>query len=355
MKPIVFALPGNEVLAKSIANAIQADIGETVIRQFPDGETYVRVLSDVKNRKTIMVCTLAHPDEKLLPLYFLSKTLKSLGADCTCLVAPYLAYMRQDKVFKEGEGVTSEYFASLISGFADTLITIDPHLHRRHSMSEIYSIPCKVIHASSLISGYIKEHIANPLLIGPDGESEQWVSEVAKNANAPFIVLEKTRLGDRDVKVSVPQVEKFKNHTPVLVDDIISTARTMIETVSHLKNAGMRAPVSIGVHAVFSGNAFEELKKSGVDRIVTCNTIPHSSNEIDITELIADAIMDEEIVGLQSVITCPHCGHKKTETMPTDACQYFYECENCKKILKPKAGDCCVYCSYGTVKCPSKQ
>lgn len=290
MKPIVFALPGNELLAKSIAKAVHADLGESVIRQFPDGETYVRVLSDVTDRKTILVCTMAYPDEKLLPLYFLSKTLKSLRADCTCFVAPYLAYMRQDKVFNPGEGVTSEYFASLISGFADTLITIDPHLHRRHSMSEIYSIPCKVIHASSLMSAYISEHITNPLLIGPDAESEQWVSEVAKNANAPFIVLEKIRSGDRDVKVTVPQVEKYKNHTPVLVDDIISTARTMIETVGHLKNAGMKAPICIGVHAVFSGNAFEELKNSGVDKVVTCNTIPHSSNEIDITELIANNI-----------------------------------------------------------------
>ncbi len=287
MKPIVFALPGNEVLAKNISKAIQADLGELIVRQFPDGETYVRVLSDVKNRKTILVCTLAYPDEKLLPLLFLSKTLKSLGADGISLVAPYLAYMRQDKVFNPGEGVTSEYFASLISEFADTLITIDPHLHRRHSMTEIYSIPCKVLHASSLISAYISEHITNPLLIGPDVESEQWVAEVAKNANAPFIVLEKIRSGDRDVKVTVPQVEKFKNHTPVLVDDIISTARTMIETVGHLKNAGMKAPICIGVHAVFAGNAFEELKKSGVDKVVTCNTIPHSSSEIDVTDLIA--------------------------------------------------------------------
>lgn len=290
MNAIVFALPGNEVLAKSIADSIKAELGEAVIRQFPDGETYVQVLSDVKNMKTIMVCTLAHPDEKMLPLYFLSKTLKSLGAECTCLVAPYLAYMRQDKVFKKGEGVTSEYFASLISEFADTLITIDPHLHRRRSMSEIYSIPCEVIHASPLISKYISQHITNPLLIGPDAESEQWVSEVAKNANAPFIVLEKTRLGDRDVKVTVPQVEKFKNHTPVLVDDIISTARTMIETVGHLKNAGMKSPICIGVHAVFAGNAFEELKQSGVDKVVTCNAIPHSSNEIEITALISESI-----------------------------------------------------------------
>jgi ribose-phosphate pyrophosphokinase len=286
MKSLVFALPGNEALAKNIATTIQADLGEAVIRQFPDGETYVRVLSEVKNRKTIMVCTLANPDEKLLPLYFLSKTLKSLGADCTCLVAPYLAYMRQDKVFNPGEGISSEYFASLISGFADALITIDPHLHRRHSMSEIYSIPCQVIHASHLISAYISEHISNPLLIGPDSESEQWVSEVAKKADAPFIVLQKKRLGDKDVKVTVPQVEKFKNHTPVLVDDIISTARTMIETVNHLKEAGMKAPVCIGVHGVFAGDAYQDLKNCGIAKVVTCNSIPHFTNEIDITKLI---------------------------------------------------------------------
>ena len=58
---------------------------------------------------------------------------------------------------------------------------------------------------------------------------------------------------------------------------------------------------------------------------------------------------------LQSTITCPHCGHQREETMPTDACQYFYECENCKASLKPQKGHCCVFCSYGTVPCPPIQ
>ena len=57
---------------------------------------------------------------------------------------------------------------------------------------------------------------------------------------------------------------------------------------------------------------------------------------------------------LQSTITCPECGHAKTETMPTDACQWFYECENCR-VLRPLPGDCCVFCSYGTRKCPPLQ
>jgi ribose-phosphate pyrophosphokinase len=290
MKALVFTLPGNELLAQSITDGIKGEKGDFVLRQFPDGETYVRVLSQVEQRNVFIVCTLHQPDAKLLPLLFLCRLLRDLKVKSICLIAPYLAYMRQDKQFNPGEAVTSEYFAQLISGFADTLITIDPHLHRRNSLNEIYSISCEAIHASPLISDYIIEHIKNPLLIGPDAESEQWVSEVAKNANAPFIVLEKIRLGDKDVKTTVPHVEKFKNHTPVLVDDIISTARTMIETVGHLKKAGMKPPVCIGVHAVFAGNAFEELSRSGVSEIITCNTIPHSSNGIDIAALILKGI-----------------------------------------------------------------
>jgi ribose-phosphate pyrophosphokinase len=287
MKKIIFALPGNELLAESPTKKLNADSGELIIRHFPDGESYINVISDVSNKEVIIVCTLHQPDDKLLPLFFLSKNLKDLKAKKITLIAPYLAYMRQDKKFSPGEAVTSAYFAKLISSFADELITIDPHLHRRHSMSEIYSIPCKVLHASELISNYIKEKIKNPLLIGPDSESEQWVSEVAKNAGAPFIVLQKERFGDKDVKVSVPHVEKYKDQTPVLVDDIVSTAHTMIETITHLKAAGMKAPVCIGVHAVFAGNAFEELKRSGAADIISCNTIDHISNRIDISDLIA--------------------------------------------------------------------
>lgn len=61
------------------------------------------------------------------------------------------------------------------------------------------------------------------------------------------------------------------------------------------------------------------------------------------------------MIAHNSTITCPECGHRKIETMPTDACQYFYDCESCKTVMKPKAGDCCVYCSYGDVACPPVQ
>lgn len=290
MKTILFALPGNEELTKRLAQHMNADLGDATIRQFPDGESYARINSEVKGCCVVLVCTLHQPDKKLLPLYFLSKTAKELGAACTCLVAPYLAYMRQDKQFNPGEGITSTYFAQLVSGFADTLTTVDPHLHRRSSLSEIYTIPNKLIHAASHISKWVSDNIEKPIFIGPDSESEQWVAQVAEEAGAPFTVLEKVRHGDRDVEVSVPDVEKYKTHTPVLVDDIISTARTMIETVGHLKKEGMKPPVCVGIHPVFAGSAFADLKNSGVEQIITCNTIPHKTNQIDLSDILAEEV-----------------------------------------------------------------
>lgn len=294
METILFALPGNEKLAKILAKKLNAEMGDATIRRFPDGESYVRIHSNVAEKKVVLLCSLHQPDEKLLPLYFLSKVAKELGARCTCLVAPYLAYMRQDKIFHPGEGVTSKYFSQLVSGFADSLITVDPHLHRIGRLSDIYDIPTEVLHAADAISDWIKKHIENPVLVGPDSESEQWVSEVAKNAGAPFMVLEKIRHGDRNVEVSVPEVEAYRNHTPVLVDDIVSTARTMIETVGHLKKVGMKLPVCIGIQAVFADNAYQDLLGAGTAKVVTCNTIPHKSNSIDLSELYVDFIQNFE-------------------------------------------------------------
>ena len=289
---LILALPGNETLAGELTHRLGAASGAAVIRKFPDGETYVRILSEVQDKTVILVSTLFQPDEKLLPLYFLARTAKDLGAKQVILIAPYLAYMRQDKRFHPGEGITSDYFGEMVSRFVDRLITIDPHLHRRATLSEVYSIPCHTLHAADLISNWIKENVENPVLVGPDSESKQWVSAVAKNAGAPFIVLEKIRHGDRKVEISVPDVKDHLHRTPVLVDDIISTARTMMRTAEHLNQAGMQPSICIGVHAVFAENAYQDLLNSGVAEVITCDTIPHPSNRIPVVDLCIAALKE---------------------------------------------------------------
>ena len=288
--PVIFALPGNERLTHALASHLAVEVGRLTVRRFPDGETYVRIETPVTGREAILACTLDRPDDKVLPLLFLAATARELGARRVGLLAPYLAYMRQDRRFTAGEGVTSTYFAVLISHALGWLVTVDPHLHRRAALGEIYSIPHAVLSAAPRICAWIRENVTRPLLVGPDSESAQWVQAVAEDAGAPFVVLEKIRRGDRDVEVSVPDVHRWRNHTPVLVDDIISTARTMIETVGHLRRTALMAPVCIGVHGVFAGGAFDQLLAAGAARVVTSSSIPHPSNAIDLTPLLAEAV-----------------------------------------------------------------
>ena len=302
MTLLLLAQPGNERSTDLLEGALAAapddgraarppaERGAFTLRRFPDGETYVRVETPIRGRDVALVCTLDRPDDKLLPLLFLAATTRDLGAARVGLVAPYLAYMRQDRRFNEGEGVTSAYFAAFLSRSFDWLVTVDPHLHRRGALSEIYSIPTEVVHAAPAVAAWIRTSVRRPLLVGPDSESAQWVAAVAGMAAAPSIVLEKVRRGDRDVSVAVPDMERWRDYTPVLVDDIISTARTMIETVRHLRRAGLSAPVCVGVHAVFAAGAYDELRSAGAARVVTCNTIPHLSNDIDLTAHVARAV-----------------------------------------------------------------
>jgi ribose-phosphate pyrophosphokinase len=289
MSPLIIALPGNEALAARLAPTLGAELARAEFRRFPDEESYVRLDSDVAGRSVVLLSTLDRPDPKFLQLAFAVATARELGASRVGLIAPYLAYMRQDRRFQQGEAITSRVFAHHLSAILDWLIAVDPHLHRIQALSDIYAIPAISVHAAPMLAEWIKDCVPSPLLIGPDEESAQWVAAVANRAGVPFVIHEKHRRSDNDVQISVPHVERWRDHTPVLVDDIISTARTMIETLGHLRRAGMKPAVCVGVHAVFAPGAFNSLRAAGAARIVTTNTIPHETNAIDVTSSLGEA------------------------------------------------------------------
>ncbi|MBE7449129.1 MAG: ribose-phosphate diphosphokinase [Kofleriaceae bacterium] len=293
MSCVILTVPGSEAAAARLQARLDAEAGAAFVRHFPDGEVYVRIDSPVAGREVVRVCGLERPADKILPLLFLAATARDLGARRVGLVAPYLSFMRQDSRFHPGEGITSTYFAQLVSGAVDWLVTVDPHLHRWASLGEIYRIPARAVAAAPAIAGWVRAHVAQPFLIGPDAESEQWVAAVAALVDAPYVVLEKTRRGDRDVSVSEPDLSRCEGHTPVLLDDIISTGRTMVETLHQLRGKVAREPLCVGVHAVFAGGAHDDLLAAGAARVVTCNTIEHPSNRICVTDVLADAVRAE--------------------------------------------------------------
>lgn len=295
MSAVVFGFPGCEELAGALVGPLGASRGELVLHRFPDEENYVRLATPVDGHAVVLACGLDRAERKLLPLVFAAAAARELGAVSVGIVAPYLGYLRQDARFREGEAITSATFAKVLSEFSDWLVTVDPHLHRYRGLEEIYALRASVVRAAPAMARWIRDNVPQPVIVGPDAESEQWAAEIARRVNAPCVMLEKTRRGDRDVEVSVPRIESLGSRTAVLVDDIISSGRTMIAAVRQLLRSGARAPVCVGVHAIFAGDAHDALAASGAARIVTCNTIAHPTNAIDLNGAIAAAV--EEMVG----------------------------------------------------------
>lgn len=289
--PLVLALPDNDALAEGLAARLQCDIGQLAVHRFPDGESRVCVLSGVRDRDVVLACTLQHPNQRLVELYLAASTVRALGARRVVLAAPYLAYMRQDREFHPGEGVSAVHIARWISGFVDALVTVDPHLHRIHRLGEVYRIPSRVVHAAGPIARWVRDHVQHPVIVGPDAESRQWVGKVAQELSCPCFVLEKARHGDRDVDVRLPNLPHLQDRSPVLLDDIVSSGATMLAAAAQLRAGGFPAPVFVGVHALCPTDVFERLSANG-GRLVSCNTVSHPSNAIDLHHAVAMAVRE---------------------------------------------------------------
>lgn len=287
--PLLLVYPGNEALAAALVAALPCDVAALRLHRFPDGETLV-TLPPVTGRAVMLLCSLDHPDDKLAPLLFAADAAREQGATGIGLVAPYLAYMRQDRRFHDGEAITSRTFAAVLSRHVDWLVTVDPHLHRYKALSDIYSIPAQAVSSAAAIAAWIRREVPQPLLVGPDEESGQWIEAIAALGGLPHTVLTKVRHDDFNVEVSLPDEGRWRGLTPVLVDDIVSSAHTMIAAAGSLRKMGLAAPVCVGVHGLFAGAAFDELMAAGAARVVTCNCVPHASNGIDVMPAVAAAL-----------------------------------------------------------------
>lgn len=286
---VILPMPGNEAMARALAQRLDAELGVLDWRRFPDFEAYVRIASEVRGKRVHIVCTLANPDPQIVTLIFAAAAARECGADSVHLVAPYLAYMRQDKRFEPGESVSAKHFARLLSQAFDSLVTVDPHLHRIGDLAEIFSIPTHVGAAAPLLGEWIAQNVDAALIIGPDQESEQWAAEVASSAGAPHVVARKLRIGDEQVRVDLPDLTAWSDRRPVLADDIISSGRTMMEASRLLAARGMAKPYCLAIHAVFAPGAFDHLGQLS-ERVVTTDTIAHPSNAISVVDTLARLI-----------------------------------------------------------------
>lgn len=288
----LLAFPGMLPLGEGIAALSGSLVGEVDIHHFPDGESLVTLPRNLCGEEIAILATLRDPDPLALPLRFAAETARELGARRVGLIAPYLAYMRQDRRFAEGQTVSAHLFARFLEESFDWLVTVDPHLHRIYSLGDLFRIPVRRIETAPLLAGWIAANVPDAVLLGPDSESRQWVAEVARLADRPFEILKKQRSGDRSVEVSVPHSDALLAGTPVILDDIVSSGQTLIQAIERLLVAGTKPPICVVIHAVFAGNAHANIIAEGAARVVTTDSIPHISNAVSLAQMLADAVRD---------------------------------------------------------------
>ena len=277
---IIVGCSNSKHLAKSIAKKLNFSYQDLNLDIAPDGELHVRFDDELKNKSVVLVQSFyPHPNHSLMEVLFAASTARDLKASKVILVAPYLAYLREDKRAIKGECISSKVVSELLSKNFDAVVTVEPHLHD----NQLFTIPIYNVDISELLKDYIKKNFKDAIIIGADNESSRLVNKISFNS----IVLDKKRKDAFNVSLkgnyNLPEEKEV-----LIVDDIISTGSSMIEAIKFLK---LKKVNCLAVHGVFIGGALRELDKYA-NKIITTNTISNETNEIDVSNLIAKKLLE---------------------------------------------------------------
>lgn len=287
--PLILTFPECRVLADRLAAETGYRVFPVAIHSFPDAESLVCLPSELPEH-VIFFCSLDHPNKKLVELGFAAATARDLGAKQLSLVAPYLCYMRQDKAFQAGQAISQRIVGNWLGDWFDNIITVDAHLHRINSLSDVIG-PAGTFNlsATQLWVNLLRQRNDQPILMGPDQESYQWVKKIAEATGFDYAVAHKQRLGDRTVQIQLPEIS-VANRTVILVDDVVSSGQTLAVIADLLKKAGVIHIECLVTHALFINSAEQLLNNSGIKRIISSDSIPHSSNGAYLAPLLAKTL-----------------------------------------------------------------
>lgn len=290
MSAVILAFVDSMAAAGRLGASLDLPVHEVTVHRFPDNESLIRIPASAQT--VILYRSLDNPDHKLIELLLAASAARDGGAERVILVAPYLAYMRQDKAFHPGEAVSQKVIGGLLASYFDGLVTVDPHLHRVANLSEaIPGIPALSLSAAPLLAALIDPK-DNPIIIGPDNESRQWTEAIARPLGLETLIATKQRLGDRQVSLTIAEVERAKGRRAFIVDDMISSGRTLAETAKLLRQAGATSVEAIVTHCLADPDDLAFMAAQGIDRIVSSDSIDGPTSKAALAPLITRALRD---------------------------------------------------------------
>lgn len=269
-------------LAMRVAQSLHASYETVSAKKFPDGESNVLLRKNPKGRTVILISSMAgDQNEKIIDTILAGGIAKDYGAKKVILFATYFPYLRQDRHFLKYDSFSSKYIPRLFSVF-NRVIVIAPHRHRIKKIKTL-SRNFSYIEVNSLVADYIRKKFGKDLtIVGPDAESYQWSRPIAKMLGHKAIVLKKHRYSPSKIRDEATNAKFGKN--VIVIDDIISTGKTMVGALELAKKRGAKNLVAVGVHGVFDEDSVKEIKKRA--ELITTNTIPTKFSKIDVAPAI---------------------------------------------------------------------
>jgi len=288
---LINLIAGNssEDLAKKISKKLKANLVRSEVKVFPDGESKITLKGKLSRNKTIIVQSIYPPvDSNLIQALSLISKAKDHSNEVV-VVAPYLGYARQDREFLPGEIVTMKILGRLFKGAgASKIIVVDIHSKIGLKHFKIKSENISAI--SDLVKYFKKINLRNPLVVSPDQGGKERAKEFASEFDSEFIALKKQR--DRKtgkVKIKTEGLD-IVDRDVILVDDMISTGGSIIKATEFLKKQKCKRVFVACTHALLMNNAEKKIRKAGVAKIISTNTIPGKTSIVDISSTIAKAL-----------------------------------------------------------------
>ena len=286
----VIAGKSSEDIARKLSRKIKANFVKSQVRIFADGESKITLSGKISKQKSIVVQSIYPPvDTNLIQALSLISKAKEISSEVIAVI-PYMGYARQDREFLSGEIVTMKILGKLFKGVgASKVISVDIHsmIGLKH-----FTIKTKNVSAIPELVRYFKKlSLKDPLVVSPDQGGKERAKEFAKELGSEFIALEKKR--DRKtgkVQIKTKNLEEVVNRDLILVDDMISTGGSIVKATEFLKKQKCKKVYVACTHALLINDAEKRIRKAGVTKIVSANTIPGKTSVVDISNTIAKAV-----------------------------------------------------------------
>ncbi len=293
---IAFSGRSNPVLAESIAKYIGEPLGVCEIKNFSDGEIWVKYRENIRGRDVFIIQSTQPPAENLMELLIMLDAAKRASANRVTAVIPYFGYARQDRKDQPRVSITARLVANLItSAGADRVITMDLHAPQ---IQGFFDIPLDHLYSSAVfLKHFRRRKIPNLAVVSPDVGGIKMARAYAKRLKADLVVLDKRRPRQNEAEV-LNIIGNVKGRNVLIVDDLIDTGGTFKNAVSALLDAGASSVEGACTHPIFSGKAAENISSSGVKNVWVTDTIPLGQTIIDtgcvevksVAKLFAEAI-----------------------------------------------------------------